>query len=131
METGKDDLSSISYLTLTIDTWKQSVYDLHLFLPNLQHLVLDGSIISSVRDLGIGLRFLQSLSLSGCGLIDIDGIGVLTGLKDLCLSDNTISDVTPLAMHENIQVSLIDNFFSFIHTDFLNSNLIFVDTHRI
>lgn len=103
-ETGKEDLTTIKHLSLVIDTSKQSVYDLHVFLPNLQHLVLDNSTITSVRDLGIGLRFLTSLSLSNCSLIDIDGIGVLTGLLDLCLSDNEITDVTPLAMHENLQV---------------------------
>jgi hypothetical protein len=103
-ETGQEDLSTIVHLALKIDTSRQSVYDVHQFLPNLQHLVLDNSVITSVRDLGIGLRFIVSLSLSSCGLIDIDGIGVLTGLQELNLSDNSIADVTPLAMHENLQV---------------------------
>ena len=102
--TGVSDLDTIIHLNLVIDTSRQSIYDLHLILPKLQHLVLDHSIVTSVRDLGIGLRFLRSLSLSCCGLLDIDGIGVLTGLQDLCLSDNSISDVTPLAMHDNLQV---------------------------
>lgn len=103
-ETGREDLTSIVHVALKIDTSRQSVYDLHQFLPNLQHLDLDNSVITSVRDLGIGLRFIVSLSLSSCGLIDIDGIGVLTGLQELNLSDNSITDVTPLAMHENLQV---------------------------
>lgn len=104
-ETGEDDLTSLVHLSLVIDTSIQSIYDLHHFLPNLQHLVLDNSTISTVRDLGIGLRFLKSLSLASCGLYDLDGIGVLTGLQELCLRDNHISDVTPLAMHENLEVS--------------------------
>ncbi|KAJ1437271.1 hypothetical protein B484DRAFT_238724 [Ochromonadaceae sp. CCMP2298] len=102
-ETGTEDMASIVHLALTIDTTRQSIYELNEFLPNLKHLVLDNSNISSVRDLGIGLRSLTSLSLSCCGLNDIDGIGVLTGLQELCLSDNYITDVTPLAMHENLQ----------------------------
>ena len=105
-ETGQDDLTQISRLALVIDTSRQSVYDLHEFLPNLNHLILDNSSISCVRDLGVGLRNLTSLSLSRCGLCDIDGIGVLTGLQDLSLSHNFIIDATPLAMHENLQVSL-------------------------
>lgn len=103
-ETGEDDLSSLVHLTLVIDTSIQSIYDLHHFLPNLQYLVLDNSTISTVRDLGIGLRSLKSLSLASCGLYDVDGIGVLTGLQELCLRDNYITDVTPLAMHENLEV---------------------------
>ena len=89
--------------------------------------MLDNSLVASVRDLGIGLRFLKSLSLSCCGLIDIDGIGVLTGLQDLCLSDNSIVDVTPLAMHENLQVSTVNFFFLIIISLILQS----LSLHRI
>ena len=103
-ETGADDMESIMHLNLIIDTADQSVFELSEILPNLKHLVLDHSNITSIRDLGIGLRFLTSLSLSSCSLYDIDGIGVLTGLQELCLSDNYLTDVTPLAMHETIQV---------------------------
>lgn len=103
-ETGEEDLTNLVHLALVINTSNQSIYDLHHFLPCLQHLVLDNSIISSVRDLGTGLRFLKSLSLASCGLYDLDGIGVLTALQELCLRDNHITDVTPLAMHENLEV---------------------------
>ncbi len=103
-ETGEDDLSHLVHLTLVINTSHQSIYDLHHFLPALQHLVLDKSVISTVRDLGTGLRFLKSLSLASCGLYDLDGIGVLTSLQELCLKNNHITDVTPLAMHENLEV---------------------------
>lgn len=103
-ESGTDDLTTLVHLTLIIDTSHQSIYDLHHILPSLQHLVLDCSTISSIRDLGIGLRHLKSLSLASCGLYDLDGIGVLTDLQELCLRDNHISDVTPLAMHENLEV---------------------------
>jgi Leucine-rich repeat (LRR) protein len=103
-ETGADDIEAIIHLNLVIDTAEQSVFELSEILPNLKHLILDHSNIASIRDLGIGLRFLTSLSLSSCSLYDIDGIGVLTGLQELCLSDNYLTDVTPLAMHENIQV---------------------------
>lgn len=103
-ECGTEDLTTIKHLTLVIDTTRQSFYDPQEYLPNLLYLVLDNSTIASIRDLGVGLRFLKSLSLACCGLSDIDGIGVLTGLQELCLSDNYIDDVTPLAMHEGLQV---------------------------
>lgn len=102
--TNSSNLSSVIHLTLTIDTTVHSIFELNDHLPNLQHLVLDHSNISSVRDLGVGLRSLTSLSLANCGLSDLDGIGVLFGLQELCLNDNFITDVTPLALHENLKV---------------------------
>ena len=103
---GITDLNTITHLTLQIDTNRQSIFDLCELIPNLQSLVLDNSIITSVRDLGIGLRKLKAISLSNCCLNELDGIGVLTGLHELNLSDNNISDVTPLAVHDNLQVKL-------------------------
>jgi len=101
---GNADLSGVDRVQLQVNTFYQSLLDLAQLLPSLRHLTLDSSTVSSVRDLGVGLRHLQSLSLNDCGLSDIDGIGVLTGLIELSLCDNAISDVAPLAMHENIQV---------------------------
>ncbi len=104
--TGTTNMLQIEHLEIVIDTTVQSIFGLSELLPNLKYLVLDTSVIGSVRDLGIGLRYIVSLSLSSCGLNDLDGIGVLTGLQEMCLSDNHISDVAPLAMHENLQVLL-------------------------
>eukprot|EP01031_Cornospumella_fuschlensis_P028240 gene28240-34099_t len=100
---GDVDLQTVEYISLQIDSATQSIFELPELLPQLKHLVLDNSNVSSVRDLGVGLRSLWSLSLCGCALYDIDGIGVLTGLKELNVSNNFISDVTPLALHENLQ----------------------------
>ncbi len=102
--TGATDLNKLDFLEIIIDTSVQSIFGLSELLPNLKSLVLDNSIISSVRDLGVGLRYITFLSLASCGLSDLDGIGVLTGLQEICLSDNFIQDVAPLAMHENLQV---------------------------
>mmetsp|Transcript_30517 Transcript_30517/g.41989 ORF Transcript_30517/g.41989 Transcript_30517/m.41989 type:complete len:1121 (-) Transcript_30517:165-3527(-) len=101
---GEKDMLKIEHLTIHVDSNNQSILNISDILPNLKSLTLDHSIISSVRDLGIGLRNLKALSLCGCGLYDLDGIGVLTGLEELLLCDNFISDVTPLALHDNIRV---------------------------
>ena len=61
--------------------------------------------------LNFSLRSLKALSLCGCGLYDLDGIGILTGLEELLLCDNFISDVTPLALHDNIRV--LDFYYTF------------------
>lgn len=101
--TGIKDLSKVEYISLQLDTKEQALYDLSEILPNLKHLVLDNSHIGSIRDLGTGLRSITSLSLSGCNLRDLDGIGVLVGLQELCLSDNLLSDISPLTLHENLE----------------------------
>lgn len=101
---NEEDLSAVVKLQIKVNSSYQSLLDLNTFLPNLSTLVLDGSTIVSIRDLGVGLRQLQTLSLNSCGLIDLDGMSVLTGLRKLSLSDNFIADVAPLAMHENIKV---------------------------
>ena len=54
----------------------------------------------------LSLRHLKAISLCGCGLQDLDGIGVLVGLEELLLCDNFIADVTPLALHENLRVKI-------------------------
>lgn len=98
------DLHRVDYLSLTVNSTTQSFFDLPDLLPALQHLVLDNSMIGSIRDLGIGLRCLISLSLCNCGLYDLDGIGVLATLQELNLTDNYLTEVTPLAMHDHLQV---------------------------
>jgi hypothetical protein len=101
--TQQSDLSTVDILQIQVNSSYQSLLDLNNFLPNLRELVLDSSTIVSIRDLGVGLRQLTTLSLNDCGLTDLDGIGVLTGLVKLSLMDNLIADVAPLAMHENIE----------------------------
>lgn len=101
--TNQSDLTKVTKLQIKVNSSYQSLLDLNSLLPNLSNLVLDSSTIMSIRDLGVGLRQLVTLSLNDCGLIDLDGIGVLTGLVQLNLCDNSISDVAPLAMHENIE----------------------------
>eukprot|EP00943_MAST-04B_sp_MAST-4B-sp1_P004347 g4347.t1 len=57
--TGQSDLSKITLLCLKVDTTEHSLYDMHTHLISLQELVLDGSFLLSIRDLGTGLSTLQ------------------------------------------------------------------------
>ena len=102
---GAEDLSTVTTLTLKIDTSYQSLLDIGDLMKRLDHLILDGSKISSVRDLGVGLKYLSSLSVNDCGLNELDGIGMLTSLTQLSARDNDLEDVTALALHETIEVS--------------------------
>ena len=101
--TNGADLDMLVHLSIVVDTRWQSLLEIGSLLPCLQSLILDGSIITSIRDLGTVLVNLQSLSLNECDLSDIDGISALSGLKQLSLRDNNIADCDPLAMHPNIE----------------------------
>jgi hypothetical protein len=51
---GEKDMLKIEHLTIHVDSNNQSILNISDILPNLKSLTLDHSIISSVRDLGIG-----------------------------------------------------------------------------
>lgn len=97
-------LREATTLALVIDTSKFSVEGVWDAAPNLHTLTLDGSRLLSFRDLGVCLRHLNTLSLESSCVEDLDGIGVLSGLRELHLAHNRISDVTPLACHGSLQI---------------------------
>lgn len=101
---GADDLSSVTRLEISVNTREQSVARLGELLPALRELKLNESELSSIRDLGTNLWELEVLWVRTCGLKDIDGIGAMEGLKELYLSYNDVSDLTPLLMHEQLEV---------------------------
>jgi hypothetical protein len=104
---GEDlDLASVRRIRLCIDTNKKSVSELGRMLPRLEELVLDGSRIASIRDLGTDLRCLRVLSLNDCNLYDLEGVSSLLGLEELYLRNNAISELVALTMHDNLKVIL-------------------------
>ena len=103
--TNEDDLSVVKRVDISIDTREHSLSLLGHLTPNLSMLHLKApSILRSFRDLGTSLRNLRVLRAPRCGITDLDGVSVLPGLKEMYISFNKISDVTPLAMHEMLQV---------------------------
>ena len=102
---GADDLARLSQLELCIDTGAHTLSPLGHLCPALAQLKLRApSKLRSFRDLGTSLRRLRVLWAPRCGVTDLDGISVLPGLEELYVSFNRIADVTPLAMHERLQV---------------------------
>ena len=101
---GGQDLDDVVRLTLQIDTSEKSISMLGSLVPNLRELTLDHSRIASVRDLGVDLRYLRAISLNDCGIDELDGIASLLSLEALSLRNNGISDVSPIAMHDKLQV---------------------------
>jgi hypothetical protein len=101
---GEDDLKNVTKLTLSVDTSEHSLSLLGHLTPNLRELKLVNSVLRSFRDLGTSLINLRILHASKCKISDLDGISVLPGLEELYVPFNKIQDVTPLAMHEHLQV---------------------------
>ncbi|XP_070421917.1 leucine-rich repeat-containing protein 56 isoform X2 [Equus przewalskii] len=99
-----DDLRLVSVLEMRVDTHENSLGNFGLHLPNLSQLKLNGSRLGSVRDLGTSLGCLQVLWLARCGLTDLDGIGSFPALKELYISYNNISDLSPLCLLEQLEV---------------------------
>ena len=56
------------------------------------------------RDIGSSLRSLHVLWASRCCLIELDGISSMCNLKELYLSYNEISDISPLSMLDQLEI---------------------------
>jgi Leucine-rich repeat (LRR) protein len=95
------EASSASFV---INTVSVSLLGLHELMPNLLCLILDRSIILSLRDLGTNLTKLSTLHINDCRMSDLDGISAFPNLRELSASGNYISDISSLAMHSNIEV---------------------------
>ncbi|CAH1108825.1 unnamed protein product [Psylliodes chrysocephalus] len=84
-------------------TFKDFLY-LSIYTPNLRELILDGSAVSSLRDLGGGLKNLKILKVNRCGLTCIDGVFSIEQLEELHAADNEIATLAPCAFLTNLRV---------------------------
>ena len=97
---GEADLEDVYNLELEVDTAQQSIAHLGELVPNLETLKLTNSRVESFRDLGTRLRNLKILWVTRCGITELDGIVALSGLQELYIAFNDVSDLSPLALHE-------------------------------
>ncbi|KAK5618970.1 hypothetical protein CRENBAI_006051 [Crenichthys baileyi] len=78
---GTHDLSCVNYLEVCVDTQENTLGDFGAYLPKLEQLKMNNSLITSLRDLGTTLSHLQVLWMSRCCLQDLNGISTLCSLK--------------------------------------------------
>ncbi|XP_059832237.1 leucine-rich repeat-containing protein 56 isoform X2 [Hypanus sabinus] len=102
--TATEDLQLVKVLEMCVDTQGSSLGNFGDYLPNLVELKLNGSFITSVRDLGTSLTNLQVLWMARSRLTDLDGIPAFSSLKELYVAYNNISDVSPVSMLEHLEV---------------------------
>jgi hypothetical protein len=101
---GTEDLSSVLSFEIAVDTSESGAGIIGDLMTRLIELRLSDSILSTFRDLGTGLRNLRVLFVSRCGITNVDGITGLPSLTELYLSFNSVEDVSPLAMHDTLEV---------------------------
>uniref|UniRef100_A0A1B0G8W5 Uncharacterized protein n=1 Tax=Glossina morsitans morsitans TaxID=37546 RepID=A0A1B0G8W5_GLOMM len=88
--TLRTDLHNIETVRLRVLSSHLSLSHLSLFTPRLQHLDLSGSVLFSLRDLGLGLIHLLHLNVSNCGLNSLDGTVAFPSLRILMANGNMI-----------------------------------------
>lgn len=101
---GLDDISGVTQVKLQVISVDVSLQYLSYHTPLLRELILDGSIISSLRDLGCGLKCLKILRINRCGLKHLDGTFGLESLEELYATKNAIKDISPCYNLPNIKV---------------------------
>lgn len=91
---GTSELENVRDIKLRVVSHMISLQRIHLFMPNLIDLDLEGSIINSLRDLGCDMSVLKKLNVSRCGLKSLDGSNGFPGLEELIADYNLIEDIS-------------------------------------
>jgi hypothetical protein len=116
-------LTAVRSIELSFNSEEVSIRDLGKRLPNLTELKLSNSSVLGIRDLGSGFDRLQVplfllhllygflphfcvqvLWLTRASLRDLDGISAFSVIRELYLSYNDISDVSPFASCDTLEV---------------------------
>ncbi|KAJ3224473.1 hypothetical protein HK099_008423 [Clydaea vesicula] len=102
---GEEDLDNVKNLKLKkIDCRYSSVSWLSLTIKNLRELQFKDGFIPNIREIGSGFKYLTTLKLIACELVELDGIGNISKLKEVHLPFNYIKELSPLAFLEDLEV---------------------------
>jgi len=107
--TDTNELDEVTRIDLSIDTECVTLTELGVCLTNLTELKLTTpSYVPTLRKLGT-LSHLTVLWASAVGLENIDGTSGLTTLRELYISYNQITDLSPLAYLDQLEVLDIES----------------------
>lgn len=95
------DLDTLTHIQMRVSPNVFGLHQMHIFLPNLIALNLDGSCLESLRDLGCDLK-LKYLNVSRCRLRGFDGISGFDTVEHLVADDNDISNVMQLSVLQEL-----------------------------
>ncbi|CAL9697255.1 unnamed protein product [Knipowitschia caucasica] len=100
---GTQDLSEVTSLEMCVNL-HNTLGNFGKYLPKLEQLKMNNSVIRSIRDIGSSLSRLQVLWMPCCSLEDLDGISSLSTLKELYLAYNKVSELSQVGMLENLHI---------------------------
>uniref|UniRef100_A0AAG5DPN9 U2A'/phosphoprotein 32 family A C-terminal domain-containing protein n=1 Tax=Anopheles atroparvus TaxID=41427 RepID=A0AAG5DPN9_ANOAO len=107
---GTEDLATVSEIKLKVISHMTSLQRIPCFIPHLRSLILEGSIVMTLRDLGCDMTTLRYLNVSRCSLKHLDGTTGLESLEELVADYNLIEEVGPCTNLTNIKkISLKGN----------------------
>ncbi|KAJ3658972.1 hypothetical protein Zmor_010683 [Zophobas morio] len=101
--TGTEDLDRVTQVKLRVIARDVPLQHFSVYIPALRELILDGSVVSSLRDLGCGLKNLKILRVNRCGIDCLDNMLGLESLEELYAANNAIENCMPLAFLSNIK----------------------------
>lgn len=97
------DLDQVKHLKLCVISDNLSLQRVAAYCPLLTSLTLDGSLISTLRDLGCMLENLRYLDVSRCGLRSLDGTSGLGSVTHLVANWNQIEYLDPCSFLDELQ----------------------------
>ncbi|XP_049544001.1 uncharacterized protein LOC125956307 [Anopheles darlingi] len=100
---GTQDLSTVTEIKLKVISHLTSLQRIPCFIPHLRSLILEGSIVLTLRDLGCDMTSLRYLNVSRCSLKHLDGTTGLESLEELVADYNLIEEVGPCTNLINIK----------------------------
>lgn len=101
-----DDIEEIKQykkIEIIADTTNLTLQAIGETLKELIELKLNGSIISSLRDVGTSYKNLKVLWISRVGLKDLSGLLAFQNLEELYASYNYVSDISDIEYIEKLQ----------------------------
>lgn len=102
--TNTEDLTTVTQVKLRVISREITLQHLNFYVPNLRELILDGSVIESLRDIGNGLKNLKVLRVNQCGLTCIDGVFSFENLEELYAADNGISSLAQCGFLSKLKI---------------------------
>ncbi|XP_068628099.1 uncharacterized protein [Battus philenor] len=107
--TSDEEVLRIQEAKLRVVAERVGLRRLHVLVPRLRSLTLDGSALLTLRELGIGLVHLKMLSVNRCGLTSLDGVWGVGPLRELHAAGNRIQDLHPLAVLQKLNILNLSN----------------------
>ena len=101
---GTNDVESVTFLEVRINTEEIMMRDLGMRLPNLSELKLNNSNVPSMRDLGTSFKNLTVIWLARSNVQELDGIGGLVAIKEIYLAFNEVKDLSAMVGCDTLEV---------------------------